>query len=498
MSPPPMPNPALVTAPEQAELLDLAADAIIVRDMEGIIRYWNHGAEVLYGWSKPEALGQPVAVLLRAKYPRAIGEIDAEVRRNGRWEGEIEHQRQDGRAVVISSRWVLRRDPSGVPRGILQCNTDISARRQIEQALRRSEAGFRTLLESAPDAMLIFDPAGRVSLANERAEQLFGWTRAELLERTAEEFLAPRLRDAFRRHRLAYAREPRLFRPAAVGLDLYALRRDGSEFPVEVSLKPVRRDQAWFIISSIRDISDRKRAEADLARLHALELAQTEHLATLGEIAAGLAHEIKNPLAGIAAALDVLAGELRGQPEVMAEVRRQVHRIRGIVEDLLHYARPSPPRMETGNINLPVTRAVHLAAHAAAPRGVQVVFTPASLPPLPHDPEQIERMVANLAFNAVEAAPNGGAVQVKTLRLSGAPETVAIQVRDNGPGIPAEARAKLFRPFFTTKGDQGNGLGLPLCRRIAELHGGRIEVESQVGQGSTFTVLLPYPPAAPA
>lgn len=486
------PPDAPLSAAEQARLLDLATDAIFVRDLEGYVRYWNLGAETLYGWTRAEALGRRSAELLASRYPQPLADIEAAARQAGRWEGEIEHRRKDGGRVLVSSRWALQTDPAGRPIGFLESNTDITARRSVEEALRRGEAKFRALLESAPDAMIIVNARGSVELANRRAEEIFAAAPGTLDGREIELLLPERFRDAHRRYRENYAREARS-RPMGSGLELFALRDDGGQLPVEVSLSPVQQGEETLVIAAVRDISDRKRAEAAAARLHALELAKAEHLATLGEIAAGLAHEIKNPLAGIAAALEVLAGEWRQEREVMDEVRRQVLRIRDIVDDLLHYARPRPLRAAQENLNLAAARAVHLAAHAAQPRSVQVIFTPAPLPLVPHDPEQIERLVANLTLNAIQAAPDGGRVEINTAREPGPPPRTIIRVRDNGPGIPADALPKIFRPFFTTKGDQGNGLGLALCRRIAELHGGGIEVATVPGHGSTFTVLLPDP-----
>lgn len=483
-------NLNLDTVEEQARLLDLARDAILVRDLNGVIRYWNHGAERLYGWSKEEALGQPIQILLKTKYPLPVAQIEAAALAAGEWEGELEHTRRDGSTLIVNSRWVLRQDAAGKPTSILQSNTDVTLHRQAEDAVRRSEAKFRALLESAPDAMIIVDEQGRIALANRRTEQTFGYTAQELQGLPVEVLIPARFHAAHRDHRAAYAHDPQA-RPMGSGLELAARRKDGSEIPVEVSLSPLRIEKHLLVTAAIRDITERKRAEAALNHVHDLELAQAEHLANLGEIAAGLAHEIKNPLAGIAAALEVLAGQFGGEREIMAEVRQQVERIRGIVDDLLHYARPRPPQMELGNLNLAVARAVHLAALGAKLRGVRVTLTPGSLPPLRHDPEQVERMVANLVLNAIEAAPDQGRVEITT-GVAAAPAAAAkIEVRDNGAGIPAAQLAQIFRPFFTTKGERGNGLGLPMCRRIAEMHGGRVEVHSQVGRGSTFTILLP-------
>ncbi|MGH9467007.1 MAG: two-component system sensor histidine kinase NtrB [Terriglobales bacterium] len=371
-------------------------------------------------------------------------------------------------------------------------NTDVAARQIQDAALRESEAKFRILMESAPDPMLVFNAEGRITLANRRADEVFGTSPGGIEGTQVEALMPERFRAAHREHRGAYALQPRT-RAMGAGLELFALRQDGSEFPVEISLSPMRLGAEVLVIASIRDISERKRTEANARRLQELELLQSEHMATLGELAAGLAHEIKNPLAGIAAALEILAGEFGGQAEVMDEVRRQVIRIRGIVNELLEYARPRPLRMDLGNLNHSVARAVPMAAANARQRHVRVQVIPSPIPDLPHDSEQIVRLVSNLVLNAIQAvAENTGEVQVRT-SVAGA--MALIQVQDNGGGIPESNREAIFRPFFTTRGD-GNGLGLPLCRRIAQMHGGRIELESRMGQGSTFSVYLPLTTAS--
>ncbi len=379
---------------------------------------------------------------------------------------------------------------------------DITRYKQQEATLARTlvsgreheiaERRFRALLESAPDAILISAGSGRILMANQQSEKLFACPRAEILGRSIEDFMPERFREHHRRLRGEYNRQPRT-RMMGAGLELYARRRDGVEIPVEISLSPIEIDGEWVVASAIRDVSERKRAEAALHRLHQLELAQTEHLASLGEIAAGLAHEIKNPLAGIAAVLEVLAGNFGNAPEsreLMSEVQQQVVRIRSIVDELLNYARPRPLALVPGDLNEAVARAVQFALPRAQLRQLRLTFLPRSLPVLQHDPEQIQRMVLNLVMNAIEALPPGGQIEVLT-QLDPSAQQVTISVRDDGPGIASAEQEKIFRPFYTTKGKHGTGLGLSLCRRIAELHGGTIRVESHLGEGSRFIVTLP-------
>lgn len=477
---------------EQAALLDLTSDAMVVRDLNGIVRYWNQGAERMYGWTRSEAVGKQLTVLLQSRYPQPLGEIEAAVVETGRWEGELQQVRKSGAEVIVSSRWVLRRDGGGQPSGMLESNTDITMRRRREVQLQENELRFRALMDSAPDGILVLNAAGQIIHANRNAAAILEAPVESLTGRSADDCIAEPLRAQHRAQREAALQET-VFRPVEHGVELMALR-PGGEVPVEVRFSHLRLGTRSLVIESLRDIRDRREQEVEEHHRQQLELLRAEHLATLGEIAAGLAHEIKNPLAGIAAALEVVPEEVCSEPEIMADVVQQVGRIRGIVDDLLHYARPRPPAMELGNLNDAVERAVRLAAPMASQHHTRLCFAPGSLPAVRHDAEQMERLVANLLINAVQATETAGAgtVSVTTAVEDG---MAAISVRDNGCGIAPAELPYIFRPFFTTKGQQGNGLGLPLCQRIAELHGGRIDISSQPQCGSTFTVWLPLKPS---
>src|SRR5215469_11484144 len=228
-----------------------------------------------------------------------------------------------------------------------------------------------------------------------------------------------------------------------------------------------------------------------IEELHRKDMGRAEHLATLGELAAGLAHEIRNPLAGIAGVVDVMGRELPPQSAsraVLDDVRNEVLRIQEILNDLLSYARPRPPTFHPADLNITIEQAVTLAKQQVGTRPIQVLFTPnSSLPLVCHDPALIQQVVLNLLLNGIQAISKEGAVEVSLTREEG---NALIVVKDNGKGISPEALPKIFKPFFTTR-KEGTGLGLSLANGIVRSHGGSIEARSALGEGTQFRIQLP-------
>jgi signal transduction histidine kinase len=229
----------------------------------------------------------------------------------------------------------------------------------------------------------------------------------------------------------------------------------------------------------------------EIERLHRTQMSRAEHMATLGEMATGLAHEIRNPLAGIAGVIEIIGRDLPPTSParaVVKDVRQEIARINRIVTDLLQTARPHPPKVRKSDLNTTVEHAVMLGRQQGLSKAVEITLhKDPSLPEVEHDSDQIHQVLLNLLLNALQAIDHNGKIAV-TLELQ--TSSAVIEVSDNGRGIPPELLPNIFRPFFTTKGD-GTGLGLSLARRIIEDHQGRIDVTSTVGKGTTFTVVLP-------
>ena len=245
-----------------------------------------------------------------------------------------------------------------------------------------------------------------------------------------------------------------------------------------------------------RDFNDMVRqlreSREEIQRLYRTQMSRAEHLATLGELATGLAHEIRNPLAGIAGVMEIVGRDLpESSParEVLSEVQEEILQIKRILSDLLETARPKPPDFRPADLNSTAEHAVSLARQQARSRPIEIKLSKShELAPVEHDAGQIQQVLLNLLLNALQAIDDAGNIRV---RLGSEDGFATVAISDTGRGIPPEHLANIFRPFFTTK-KKGTGLGLSLVSRIVEAHGGRVEVASTPGEGSQFMLWLPF------
>jgi PAS domain S-box-containing protein len=371
--------------------------------------------------------------------------------------------------------------------------------RASEEALRQSEATARAVLESASEGIILIDASGRMTLVNAAAERMFGYPRTELLGRPLEVLLPERSRGPHVAHRTRYFDEPHV-RPMGIGLDLAGLRQDGSEFPVEISLSHVAGPGGGVAIAFIHDITERKRIEGQLQRQREI-LYQSEKLAALGTMAAGIAHEMNNPLGIITTRIEVMlldAEQQRLPAQVIDDLQvlhRASQRVARIAASLRSFARHTPNDRVPLDLNAVVDESLQLMQKPLAAENIRVVTAlDRTLPPILGEATTLHQVLMNLLTNAREAMPGGGQIRLETGPAE-RPGWIRLLVADTGPGIPAEEISRIFDPFFTTK-RTGTGLGLSVTYGIIQEHGGTVDVQSRPGEGTTF--ILGFPTTAPS
>jgi len=349
-----------------------------------------------------------------------------------------------------------------------------------------SEQMFRLIVEAAPNGMLLVDESGTMVMVNASALHQFGYERDELLGQSVEMLIPGPFRSDHRQHHAGFLRAPEA-RSMGSRRELYALRKDGSEFAVEIGLTPIQTAKGMGVVASVVDISERKRLE--------IQLRQAERLAELGTLASGMAHEIGTPMNVILGRAEYLLQRAadEGMKKGLATIITQVERITKVMNQLLAFARRRTPERRAVDLAKIVDDTLEMFQERIAQSHITVAKTiESSLPPVLADQDQLIQVLINLVMNSLHAMPEGGRLGLSLARED---RYVRLEVADTGHGMPEEILAKIFDPFFTTKDfGKGTGLGLTVVKGIIEEHGGTIALESAVEKGTTFTIRLPIGP----
>ncbi|MGA2705897.1 MAG: PAS domain S-box protein, partial [Isosphaeraceae bacterium] len=472
-----------------ASIVQATDDAIVSKSLDGTILSWNPGAERMYGYSEAQVLGQSFSMMLPEGAVDEWPVIVEKIKRGERVEHyETTRRRKDGQSLHVSLSSSPLRDAAGKVVGAAAIARDITERKRAEEALRRTSAYNRRLIEGSLDPLVTIGPDGKITDVNEATEGATGYPRAELIGKDfADYFTEPEeAREGYRR----------VFREGLVrDYALEIQNRDGHTIPVLYNAA-IYRDEAGGVagvIAAARDITERKRAAALLER-HAAELARSNR--ELEQFAYIASHDLQEPLRMVASFLELLAERYKGRLDEKADlfISRAVDgavRMKGLIDDLLGYSRVTTKArplevMETGAA---VDEATSNLGKAIAEKGA--VVTHDALPAVLADRTQLVQLFQNLIGNALKFCDGPPRVHVAAVRNA---EEWVFSVRDNGIGIAPEHQERIFQIFQRLHGRDkypGMGVGLAICQKVVERHGGRIWVESQPGEGSTFFFTLP-------
>jgi PAS domain S-box-containing protein len=476
-----------------AAIVDSSQDAIIAKSLDGVILYWNTGAELLYGYSPDEAVGKNVSILIpEGMLDETTGLLGRIARGEAVEHFETARVRKDGSRVEVSLTLSPVRDRHGTVMAASVIARDVTERHRIEASIAANEAKFRGLLESAPDAMVIVDTAGQIVLVNHGAEELFGFRPDDLIGQPIELLLPRSTRARHVRHRSAFLSDPRA-RPMGVGLELSAVRADGSELPVEVSLSPLDTAEGPLVSAAIRDISGRQEVGRRLARAADLERSNAD----LEAFAYMASHDLQEPLRKVTQFCQLLKQEYGGRHE-MADTYMDfaidgASRMQQLINDLLELSRVglSDVAREWVDMRVVVTKALEILREPLEETGAAVEI--GDMPRVFAAPSGLVQLYQNLVGNALKFRDPA---RVPVIRIGGERNSGEWRfwVTDNGIGLEPRHANRIFEAFRRLHDRSqypGTGIGLAICRRIVERHGGRIWVESQPGASSTFYWTIP-------
>jgi PAS domain S-box-containing protein len=464
-----------------AAIVESSDDAIIAKDLHGTVLAWNRGAEQMYGYTAAEILGRPISVLIPPDQPDELAVIMARLTRGERVEHyETARVTKDGRRLDVSLSISPVKDAAGQVVGASTIARDITARKQDIRRLRESEARLRSIVDAAVDGIIVIDAHGVVEAFNPGAARLFGYEAAEILGRNVNVLMPSPYHEEHDGYIDRYVRtgEARII---GIGREVSARRKDGTTFPVHLSVGEMSLHGERKFTGILHDLSSRVQMESQLREQAAL--------ARLGEMAAVIAHEVKNPLAAVRGAIQVIGSRLppaSREADVMADIITRIDTLNNLVKDLLLFARPPKPHLVAIDVTIVLGTTAALLSQDAAYAGVQTAIT-GHAPAVMADAELLKIVFINLFVNAAQAMKGQGMITVSVAETAG---VCMVVVSDTGPGIPPEVRDRLFTPFVTTKA-RGTGLGLSTVKRLVEAHHGQVQVESPADGGTRITVRLP-------
>jgi len=464
-----------------AALVESSEDAIIAKDLDGTILTWNASAERMYGYTAQEMIGTSIGVIIPPDRPHELLDIMRRIARGERVEQfETVRIAKGGRRVDASLTISPIKDASGAIVGASTIARDITISKARVRQLADSEERLRSLVDAAVDGIVVIDARGSIEAFNRGAERLFGYTADDVRGRNISLLMPEPYRsehDGYMRHYLETGEQ----RIIGIGREVTAMRKDGTTFPVHLSVGEMTLGGERKFTGILHDLTSRVAMEERLREQAAL--------VRLGEMAAVIAHEVKNPLAAVRGAIQVIGKRLAAgsrEAAVVTDIIARIDTLNQLVRDLLLFARPPQPHPVPIDVRLVLSATIDLLRADDAHAGVRVTMA-GGAPPIDADIELLKIVFLNLLINGAQAMKGQGAI---TIDVSVEGDQCRVMITDSGPGIPPEISTRLFTPFVTTKA-RGTGLGLSTVKRLIEAHHGEIRVESPDIGGARVIVLLP-------
>lgn len=475
-------------------LLESATDAMVITDQEGRIILVNPPVEHLFGYPRQELIGKPMEILLPERFrhthvSRRTDYIDQPRARTMGSGIELRGQRKDGSEFPVD----VSLSPLKTGQGLLVMATihDISRRKQAEEGLRESEARLRAIFDTAVDGIVTIDERGIIERFNPAAEHLFGYREAEVIGHNVSMLMPNPYHEAHDGYLANYMQtgEKKII---GIGREVVGLRKDGSTFPMDLAVGETQQSERRMFTGTVRDISERKQAEELRTRLmHELESAN-EELKNFGYV---VSHDLKAPLRAIGSLANWLSTDYADKfdaegREHMRLLISRVHRMDGLIDGILQYSRVG--RVKELTVAVDLNRLVSEVIDLLAPPKNIVIHVESNLPTVMTEPTRIQQVFQNLLSNAIKYMDKAEGEIRLTCTAEG--KRWKFSIADNGPGIEQQHFEKIFQLFQTLAPRdrvESTGVGLALVKKIVEMYGGRVWLESAMGQGSTFFFTLP-------
>jgi two-component system, LuxR family, sensor kinase FixL len=482
-------------------LTETAVDGVILIDARGVVLMFNPACEKLFGYSADAVIGENVRMLMpepyRHEHDRYIANYrdtrDPKIIGIGR---EVVGLRKDGSTFPMDlSVGEARQDGESIFVGIIR---DITERKSAERALHESAGRMHALIETAVDGAILIDARGVVLMFNPAGEKLFGYSADEVIGKNVKMLMPQPYQHEHDRYIANYldSRKPKII---GIGREVVGRRKDGSTFPMDLSVGEARQDGESIFVGIIRDLTNRKRTEAELEQARA-ELVRVARVTTLGELTAAIAHEVNQPLTGLVssgnACLRWLAGDVPNLKAARESVERMISagsRAGEVISRIRALVGKSPPLRDRLNINDAITEVIALVRGEVQRNRISLrTKLSTDLPLVLGDRIQLQQVILNLMLNAIEAMSEVShpTRELSVLSVKDGPNGALVTVQDSGVGLDEAALDQIFGAFYSTKA-HGMGIGLAVSRTIVQAHGGRLWATPNVPQGAIFQFTLP-------